>query len=105
MRESTGDMTEAEMADYYDRTHDLSEFEGGEAFPVEIRRDVTISVRFSEEEIALLRARAEAAGEKVTAYIRAAALQQASPLDRRRLLQALKAASDDVAKAERLLGA
>jgi hypothetical protein len=98
-------MTEAELADYYDRTHDLSEFEGGEAFPVEIRRNVTISVRFSEEEMTVLRARAEAAGEKVTAYIRAAALQQASPLDRRRLLQALKAASADVAKAERLLEA
>lgn len=105
MRRRKGDMTEAELADYYDQTHDLSEFEGGEEFPVEVRRNVTISVRFSEEEMALLRTRAEAVGEKVTAYIRAAALQQASPLDRRRLLQALKDASADVAKAERLLGA
>ncbi|MFP5252924.1 MAG: plasmid mobilization protein [Actinomycetes bacterium] len=98
-------MTEAELASYYDRTHDLSEFEGGEEFPVEIRRNVTISVRFSEEEMALLRARAEEAGEKVTAYIRAAALQQAAPLDRARLRKAFEDLSADVARAERLLGA
>lgn len=51
--------------------------------PVEVRRNVTISVRFTGEEIDSLRTRAEASGEKVTSYIRAAALQQASPLDRR----------------------
>jgi uncharacterized protein (DUF1778 family) len=105
MSEKARDMTEAELASYYDRTHDLSEFEDGDEFPVEIRRNVTISVRFSEEEIALLRARAEAAGEKVTAYIRAAALQQAAPLDRARLRKAFEALSADVARAERLLGA
>ncbi|HET7386124.1 MAG TPA: hypothetical protein VFJ19_05590 [Nocardioidaceae bacterium] len=105
MSDSTRDTTEAELADYYDRTHDLSEFEGGEEFPVEVRRNVTISVRFSEKEIALLRSGAEAAGEKVTAYIRAAALQQAVPVDRRRLRRALQAISADVAAAERLLGA
>jgi len=53
----------------------------------------------------LLRARAEAAGTKVTAYIRAAALQQAAPLDRLQLIQALEATSADVARAERLLRA
>lgn len=105
MSDQTRDMTEAELASYYDRTHDLSEFEGGDEFPVEIRRNVTISVRFSEEEIALLRARAEEAGEKVTAYIRAAALQQAAPLDRARLRKAFEDLSADVARAERLLGA
>lgn len=105
MSDPTRDMTEAELASYYDRTRDLSEFEGGEEFPVEIRRNVTISVRFSEEEIAQLRERAEKTGVKVTAYIRAAALQQAAPLDRASLRKALNDLSADVARAERLLGA
>lgn len=98
-------MTEAELAGYYDQTRDVSEFDESAAYPVEVRRNVTISVRFSEEEIATLRGRAEAAGVKVTAYIRAAALQQAAPLDRLQLLAALEAASADVARAEQLLRA
>jgi uncharacterized protein (DUF1778 family) len=73
--------TEAELAEYYNDTRDLSEFEGSE--PVEItRRDVTISVRFSADEIDALRRRSEAAGQKVTAFIRAAALEADRPLDR-----------------------
>ena len=98
-------MNETELAEYYDQSHDVSEFDESAAYQAEVRRNVTISVRFSDEEIALLRERAEASGEKVTAYIRAAALQQASPLDRRRLLHALEAASADVVQAERLLRA
>ncbi|WP_188548958.1 plasmid mobilization protein [Sediminivirga luteola] len=50
--------------------------------PIEARRQVTISVRFSEEEIAALRNRAEELGIKVTAFIRAAALDAERPLDR-----------------------
>jgi hypothetical protein len=42
---------------------------------------------------------------KVTAYIRAAALQQVAPLDRLQVLAALEAASADVARAEQLLRA
>ena len=105
MAKSTRAVSEAELARHYDQTRDLSGFEGGAEEQAEVRRNVTISVRFSEEEIATLRSKADTAGEKVTAYIRSAALEQASPLDRRRLLQALRAASADVAKAERLLGA
>ena len=105
MSKSTKERTEAELATQYEETRDLSGFEGGSVEPVEVRRNVTISVRFSDEEIALLRACAEEAGAKVTAYIRAAALQQAAPLDRLQLLQALEAASADVARAERLLRA
>lgn len=97
--------TENELAKHYDKTRDLSDFDGGEAEPVEVRRSVTLSVRFSDEELAILRQRAEEAGVKVTAYIRAAALQQAAPLDRLQLLAALEAASADVARAERLLRA
>ena len=78
----TDKMTEAELADYYNETEDISEFDLQHPEPVTIRRNVTISVRFSVEEIAELRARAEEAGVKVTSFIRAAALEAASPVDR-----------------------
>ncbi len=74
--------TEAELANYYNETEDLSEFEAGSSVPVTARRSVTISVRFSAEEIAELRARAEHAGVKVTSFIRAAVLEATSPVDR-----------------------
>jgi len=75
-------MTAAELAEYYNRTQDTSDFDEGEEVPITVRRNVTISVRFSVEEIAELRARAEQAGVKVTSFIRAAALEAASPVDR-----------------------
>ncbi len=103
MPESTTAVSEPEEAKAYQETRDLSAFEDGLAEPVEVRRNVTISVRFSEEEIELLRARAEANGGKVTAYIRAAALQQAAPLDRFGLIRTVEAASANLATAERLL--
>jgi len=78
----TDKMTEAELADCYNETKDISEFDLEHPEPVTIRRNVTISVRFSDEEIAELRARAEQAGVKVTSFIRAAALEAASPVDR-----------------------
>jgi len=78
----TDKMTEAELAAYYNETEDVSEFDLGHPEPVTIRRNVTISVRFSDEEIAELRERAEQAGVKVTSFIRAAALEATSPVDR-----------------------
>ena len=72
---------EAELAEQYNQTHDVSGFES-EAEPIEVRRNVTISVRFSAEEIDTLRQRADEAGVKVTAYIRSAALEAGRPLDR-----------------------
>jgi hypothetical protein len=96
-------MSDAELAEYYERTHDVSEFDESAAYPVEVRRNVTISVRFSQEEIEALRRQAEAVGLKVTAYIRAAALQASSPVDRKRLLAALKVVSDDVARVKRII--
>jgi hypothetical protein len=74
--------TEAELANYYHETEDLSEFDEGSSVPVTVRRSVTISVRFSDEEITELRARATRAGVKVTSFIRAAALEATSPVDR-----------------------
>lgn len=94
---------ESTWAAHYDQTHDVSEFEESQSYPSEVRRNVTISVRFSSEEIAALRREAQAAGVKVTAYIRAAALQASAPVDRQLLMAALRALSDDVARAERLL--
>jgi hypothetical protein len=93
----------AELAEHYDRTRDMSEFDEAAAYPVEVRRSVTISVRFSEDEIAQLRRAAEAAGLKLTAYIRAAALQAGSPVDRERLQAALRTVTEDVARAKRLV--
>ncbi len=55
----------AELADYYNDTEDLSGFDDANAVPVTVKRSVTISVRFSDKEIAELRARAEQAGVKV----------------------------------------
>ncbi len=78
----TNKMSDAELADYYNETEDISEFDLEHPEPVTIRRNVTISVRFSVEEIAELRAQAEEAGVKVTSFIRAAALEASSPVDR-----------------------
>ena len=75
-------MTEAELAEYYNRTQDTSDFDKGEEVPITVRRNLTISVRFSVDEIAALRARAEHAGVKVTSFIRAAALEATNPVDR-----------------------
>jgi len=47
-----------------------------------VKRNVTISVRFSPEELKDLRQRADEAGVKVTSFIRAAALEATSPVDR-----------------------
>jgi len=74
--------TEAELADYYNETQDLSGFDEENVVPVTVKRSVTISVRFSDDEITELRDRAEQAGVKVTSFIRAAALEAASPVDR-----------------------
>ena len=74
--------TEAELADYYNETRDLAGFDEENAVPVTVKRSVTISVRFSDEEIAELRARAEQAGVKVTSFIRAASLEATSPVGR-----------------------
>jgi hypothetical protein len=78
----TENLSEAELADYYNRTRDASDFEGGEEVPITVKRNVTISVRFSPEELGDLRARAADAGVKVTSFIRAAALEATSPVDR-----------------------
>lgn len=102
MTKSKDAASEAELAKTYQESRDPSGFDG-EGEPVEVRRNITISVRFSDVEIEALRREAEAAGVRLTAYIRAAALDAGSPVDRKRLQDALRAVSEDVAHVERLL--
>jgi hypothetical protein len=84
----------------YEDSRDLAGFRAPRGSP-----RVTISVRFSDQEIALLRAKADQAGMKVTTYIRSAALEHGIPVDKPALLAVLREASEDVARAERLLSA
>lgn len=101
-------MNEAELADYYDRTHDLSGFDLEHPEPItgpRRRLDVTISVRFSPEEIDLLRAEAERADLKITTFIRTLALQHAAGpvLDRAALRKHLATVADELRALERQL--
>lgn len=96
----TENMTEAALAEQYNRTRDTAAFDLDHPEPVTVKRNVTISVRFSEDEIEELRARAEKQGVKVTSFIRAAALEASSPVDRvalRELARDLERRAHDVA--------
>ncbi|MFT4085163.1 MAG: hypothetical protein QM638_21490 [Nocardioides sp.] len=73
---------DAKVAANYNETQDLTDFDPAESEPITIKRNVTISVRFSEEEITELRARAEQTSVKVTSFIRTAALEATRPIDR-----------------------
>lgn len=88
-------MTDAEMAEYYDRTHDTSEFDDGEVVvPPKSKqtRNVTISVRFAPGELEDLEGQASAAGMPVTTYIRSVALAaKEPPIDRDGVLDLLAA--------------
>ncbi|MGH3385912.1 MAG: plasmid mobilization protein [Nocardioidaceae bacterium] len=82
-------VTERELAKQYDESRVVSDFDESASTRVEVRRNVTISIRFAEDEIEELRRRADQAGVKVTAFIRAAALEAAAPVDRAALKLAL----------------
>lgn len=82
----TTNMTEAELADYYERTADLSEFEGGEVVKIEPGpKDSIVSVRFAAAELEAVERQAEEVGMKLTAFIRASALSGAQVVDLDRL--------------------
>ena len=94
-------MTDAELAAYYNSTHDLSEFEGGEVVElpktVPETRSVTISVRFSPSELAELEQLAKGADMRVTAFIRAAALAaEEPPVDRAGVMDLVEALRQQV---------
>lgn len=97
--------TDAELADYYDKNRELTRW--GEPQPVDKpeRLDITISVRFTAAELAMIRARAEFAGVKPTAYIRACALAaDQPPIDRARLSRTVAALSRDLDDLRRAAG-
>lgn len=97
--------TEVEMADHYDATGDVSEFDDGQIvrFPRH-RRDVVLSVRFSPSELDELRARAEQRGMKLTALVRAAALNEVTPVDSEQFREAVTRLLADGAKLRQVLG-
>ena len=84
--EPTRNMTEDQLADYYhDHRDDMDQWGDPEPIRKPDRLDVTISVRFTADEIAAVRQRAMEAGVKPTVFIRQAALHSTNQLDRRLL--------------------
>jgi predicted DNA binding CopG/RHH family protein len=75
MMTRTEQMTEAELAEHYDTHRDADEWGESEHVERPERREVTISVRFTEREITEIRDRAEQVGMKPTAYIREVVLR------------------------------
>jgi hypothetical protein len=97
--------TDNELAGYYDQHP--GEGKWGEPEPLQRpdRLEVTISVRFTRAEVAAVRARAEAAGLKPTAYIRRCALEvEEPPIDRGKLSQSVAALSRDLEDLRRAAG-
>jgi len=76
-------VTEDRLADYdHDHRDDMDQWGDLEPIRKPERLDVTISVRFTADEIAAVRQRALEAGLKPTVFIREAALHRHNPLDR-----------------------
>lgn len=91
------DMTEAQLAEYY-QTHrdDTDEWGSPEVIKKPARLDVTISVRFTTDEIASVRERASQAGMKPTSFIRQAALEIEAPVNRSQLVKTFDRLRDDI---------
>ncbi|MHB2023533.1 MAG: plasmid mobilization protein [Mycobacteriales bacterium] len=105
MTEPGLDARDNELADYYEQHREGRQW--GEPEPVQRRDrlDVTISVRFTRNEIAAVRARAQAAGLKPTAHIRRCALEiEEPPIDRGKLSQSVAALSRDLEELRRTAG-
>jgi len=97
--------SDAELADYYDKHREQTPWGDPQPADKPQRLDVTISVRFTAAELAAIRARADAAGVKPTAYIRACALTaDQPPLDRVRLSRSVAALSRDLDDLRRAAG-
>ena len=96
--------TDAELADYYDQHRDLTDWSDPKSVQSE-RLDVTITVHFTQAEIAAIRSRAEAADLKPTTYIRRCALaDEQPPIDRGRLSRTVAALSRDLEDLRRAAG-
>jgi len=98
--------TEEELADrYYRRRHEEGDWGEPELLEKPARLDMTLSVRFTREELDAVRAAAEQAGVKPTTFIRLAAIEAVSrrPVDRARLEQDLARAVELMRDAQRAL--
>jgi hypothetical protein len=99
-------ISEAELAEvYYQRRHEDSHWTEPEALEKPARLDVTLSVRFTREELEAVRGAAERAGLKPTAFIRQAAVEALAraPVDRARLERDLASAVELMQDAQRAL--
>lgn len=90
------------MSDF-ESMSEIKDADWGEPVSVTVRRNVTISVRLSADEIAAIRRQADAAGMKVTAYIRQAALSGEEAIDRDKVARAVAAVSNDLDRVRRLI--
>lgn len=90
------------MSDF-ENMSEINDADWREPVPVTVRRNVTISVRFSADEIAAIRRQADAAGMKVTSYIRQAALSSGEAIDRDKVARAVAAVSKDLDHVRRLI--
>lgn len=90
------------MSDF-ENMSEIKDADWGEPVSVTVRRNVTISVRLSADEIAAIRRQADAAGMKVTAYIRQAALSGEEAIDRDKVARAVAAVSNDLDRVRRLI--
>jgi uncharacterized protein (DUF1778 family) len=101
-----GQTSEAELAErYYERRHEDSDWDEPQALEKPARLDVTLSVRFTREELQAVRSAAERAGLKPTAFIRQAAVEALAraPVDRARLERDLARALELMQDAQRAL--
>lgn len=98
--------SESERAErYYARRHEDGDWDEPDALDKPPRLEVTLSVRFTRDELDAVRGAAERAGLKPTAFIRQAAvgaLAQA-PVDRARLERDLATALELMQDAQRAL--
>jgi uncharacterized protein (DUF1778 family) len=91
------------MMSEFENMSQIDDADWGEPVSVTVRRNVTISVRFSAEEIDAIRQQAAAAGMKVTAYIRQAAISGGDTIDRDKVASAVAAVSNDLDRVRRLI--
>lgn len=104
--EPTKNLTEDQLADYYhDHRDDMDQWCDPEPIRKPDRLDVTISVRFTVDEIAAVRQRAMDAGVKPTVFIRQAALHGSDQLDRRLLARTFDDLRTDVERLASVISA
>lgn len=97
MTESPRNVDAAVAAAYERDGIDLADWHEPEPVQKPPRLDVTLSVRFSADEIAAVRQRAAQAGLKPTTYIRRCALAaMRPPLERERLTRAVDAIAKEL---------